>query len=35
VNYQETVLPMHDSLPKFRDVPKEMGGTGETLVDAI
>jgi hypothetical protein len=33
VNYQETVLPMHDGLPKFRDVPKEMGGTGETLAD--
>ena len=33
VNYQETVLPMHDGLPKFKDVPKEMGGTGEMLAD--
>jgi hypothetical protein len=31
VNYQETVLPMRDGLPKMRDLPKEMGGTGETL----
>jgi hypothetical protein len=22
---------MKDGLPKFRDVPKEMGGSGETL----
>lgn len=28
VNYQETVLPMRDGLPKLRDVPKEMGGSG-------
>jgi hypothetical protein len=31
VNYQETVLPMHDGLPKFRDIPKELGGTAELL----
>ncbi len=31
VNYQATVLPMKDGLPKFKDVPKEMGGTGELL----
>jgi hypothetical protein len=31
VNYQETVLPMHDGLPKFKDVPKEMGGSGENM----
>ena len=31
VNYQETVLPMKDSLPKMKDMPKEMGGSGETL----
>ena len=28
VNYQETVLHMHDGLPKMKDVPKEMGGSG-------
>jgi hypothetical protein len=28
VNYRETVLPMADGLPKFRDMPKEMGGSG-------
>lgn len=29
VNYSETVLPMHDGLPKFRDFPSEFGGSGE------
>jgi len=29
VNYTATVLPMHDGLPKLRDVPKELGGSGE------
>ena len=31
VNYQETVLPIRDGLPKMKDPPKEMGGSGETL----
>jgi hypothetical protein len=31
VNYQETVLPLRDGLPKFKDVPKEMGGSGVNL----
>lgn len=31
VHYQETVLRMKDGLPKMKDVPKEMGGSGETL----
>jgi len=31
VNYAETVLPMHDGLPKFRDFPSEMGGSGEPV----
>jgi hypothetical protein len=31
VHYQETVLPIKDGLPKQRDVPKEMGGSGELL----
>jgi hypothetical protein len=31
VNYGETVLRMHDDLPKQRDMPKEMGGSG-TLI---
>jgi hypothetical protein len=30
-NYAETVLPMRDGLPKQKDFPKELGGTG-TLV---
>jgi len=31
VNYQETVLPIRDGLPKLKDMPKEMGGSGATL----
>ena len=31
VNYAETVLPMKDGLPKLRDFPAELGGSGEVL----
>jgi hypothetical protein len=31
VNYQETRLRMADGLPKLKDVPAEMGGSGLTL----
>ena len=31
VNYQEAKLRMRDGLPKMRDLPKEMGGSGVTL----
>ncbi len=31
VHYQETVLPMDDGLPKFKDLPEEAGGSGELL----
>jgi len=31
VNYQETVLRMKDGLPKMKDMPKEMGGSGVVL----
>ena len=31
VNYSETVLPMRDGLPKYRDFPSEFGGSGELL----
>ena len=31
VHYQETVLRIRDGLPKMKDVPKEMGGSGESL----
>jgi hypothetical protein len=33
VNYQETHLRMKDGLPKMKDVPKEMGGSGVTLAE--
>ena len=31
VNYESTVLPMHDGLTKMKDFPAELGGSGETL----
>ena len=33
VNYQETVLPIRDGNPKFKDMPKEMGGSGVNLAE--
>ena len=33
VNYAETVLPMRDGLPKFKDFPAELGGSGETMAE--
>ena len=33
VFYGETVLPIKDGVVKMKDVPKEMGGSGETLPD--
>ncbi|THD62043.1 GFA family protein [Phenylobacterium sp.] len=33
VNYQETVLPMRDGLPKLRDFPNDFGGSGETMAE--
>jgi hypothetical protein len=33
VNYAETVLPIKDGKPKFRDLPKEMGGSGEMIAE--
>ena len=33
VNYQETVLPIKDGLPKQRDFPKEMGGSGVLMAE--
>lgn len=31
VHYQEAVLRVHDGLPKLKDMPAEMGGSGQTL----
>ena len=33
VNYQETVLRIHDGKPKFKDFPKDMGGSGINLAE--
>ena len=31
LNYEETVLPIKDGLPKLKDFPAAIGGSGETL----
>ena len=31
VNYQEAVLRVQDGLPKLKDMPSQMGGSGQTL----
>jgi hypothetical protein len=31
VHYQEAVLSVRDGLPKLRDLPEAMGGSGETM----
>lgn len=31
INYSENVFPINDGLPKLKDCPLEMGGTGELL----
>jgi hypothetical protein len=31
VNYGETVLRMKDGLPKMKDFPAELGGSGDVL----
>jgi len=33
VHYQETKLRIKDGLPKMKDVPKEMGGSGVVLAE--
>jgi hypothetical protein len=33
VHYQESVLRITDGLPKMKDVPKEMGGSGVSLAE--
>jgi len=33
VNYAETVLRMKDGLPKMRDLPSEMGGSGIAVAE--
>ena len=33
VNYQESVLHVRDGLPKMKDLPAEMGGSGDTLAE--
>jgi hypothetical protein len=33
IHYQETVLPISDGLPKRKDLPKEMGGSGISMAE--
>ena len=35
VNYGASVLPIKDGLPKFKDFPAEMGGSGELLAERV
>ena len=31
INYESTILPIKDGLPKFKDFPEELGGSGEMI----
>jgi len=31
INYVDTVVPMRDGLPKLKDIPAELGGSGQQL----
>jgi hypothetical protein len=33
VNYEQTVLPIRDGLPKLKDFPAEFGGSGEAMAE--
>lgn len=33
VNYSETVLPIRDGLPKLKDFPVELGGSGQVIAE--
>jgi hypothetical protein len=33
VNYAETVMRMHDGLPKLKDFPAELGGSGTAVAE--
>ena len=33
VNYADTVMPMRDGLPKLKDFPAELGGSGEMMAE--
>jgi hypothetical protein len=33
VNYQETALPIRDGMPKLKDFPKEMWGSGVSIAE--
>jgi hypothetical protein len=33
VNYESTVLPINDGLPKLKDFPAELGGSGEAFTE--
>jgi len=35
VHYGETVLPIRDGIPKQKDLPKEMGGSGVMLPETV
>lgn len=34
INYAETIVPVHDGKPKFKDTPSDLGGSGEMIDEA-
>lgn len=33
INYENSVLPIRDGLPKFKDMPEDWGGSGELIAE--
>lgn len=33
INYENTILPIKDGLPKFKNMPEEAGGSGEMMAE--
>ena len=33
LNYEESVLPIKDGVPKLKDFPAEIGGSGEAMAE--
>ena len=31
INYKNAIMPIKDGLPKFKDMPADMGGSGDTM----
>ena len=31
LNYENAIMPMQDGLPKFKDMPADLGGSGDMI----